>query len=214
MNTQTENQEKQPKPKKTNGQKRIIAGQITMYCFTGAIVAALPGLIVANIYDKDIRVLDNEQTAIYEKFMASEEFSDCFKEEFTKVSNDYASGVISYEEFDANVKHLNSVKYAEEVLTSSNNTEFKEQVEEIEQKKEERREEYNSNLITKLSLGAMGAGSAASMGFATANMVYSLKEYDEEKRKKKSFKKLGAKYYDANSDTVRNFNEDEQFLSK
>ena len=183
MRTKTENQENQPKPKKTNTQKRIIAAQIAMYCFTGALVATLPGIIESNAYDKDIRLLDNEQTAIYEQFMASEEFSDSFKEEFTKLSNDYANGLIDYDEFDKKVKHLNSVEYAQEVLESSNNTEFKEQVEEIEQKKEERREEYNSSIAPNVSLGAMSIGVSASIGSMIATMVYGIKEDKERKRK-------------------------------
>lgn len=176
--------EKQPKPKKTNGQKRLIAGYIAMYCFTGAVVATLPGFIAKYGYNKDIRVLDNEQSAIYEQFMASEEFGDNFKAEFTKVSNDYANGLISYEEFDEKVKYLNSVKYAQEVLSSSNNS-LKSQAEEIEQKKEERREEYSSNPVVNISLGGVIAGGTASIASATASMIYSLKENAEEKRKKK-----------------------------
>lgn len=183
--------EKQPKPKKTNAQKRLIAGMIAMYCFTGAVVSTLPGFIVKYGYDKDIRVLDNEQNAIYEQFMASEEFSDSFKAEFTKISNDYANGLISYEEFEEKVKHLNSVKYAQEVLASSSNTELKTQSEVIDQKKEERREEFNSNLVTKLSLGAVGIGTAACVGFTIASGAYSIKEDKEEKRKREN---KGKKY--------------------
>ena len=184
MNNYNETEkEKQPNPKKTNTQKRLIAGQIAMYCITGAVVAMLPGFIAKYGYDKDIRVLDNEQTAIYEEFMASEEFSDSFKQEFTKTSNDYANGLISYEEFDERVKHLNSVKYAQEILASSSNTELKVQAEEIDQKKEERREEYNSNLVTTLSLGTLGVGIAACVGFTIASGVYGIKEINEEKRK-------------------------------
>lgn len=179
---------KQPKPKKTNGQKRLIAGMITMYCFVAMAASSIPGMIARTIYDKDIRELTDDQNAIYEKFMACNEFSETFKAEFTKVSNDYANGLISYEEFDKKVKHLNSVKYAQEVLASSNNTELKAQVEEIEQQKEERREEYNSNLVTNLSLGAVISGGTASFAAATATMVYSLKESAEEKRKKKANK--------------------------
>ena len=183
-----EKKEKQPKSKKTNEQKRIIAAQIAMYCFTGAVVATLPGIIARNFYDKDIRVLDDEQTAIYEEFMASEEFSDSFKEEFTKVSNDYANGLITYEEFDEKVTHLNSVKYAQEVLANSNDTELKAQVEVIDQKKEERREEYNSSIVPTLSRGAVGTGIIATMASTTASMVYSIKENNEEKRKRTSNK--------------------------
>lgn len=221
MHTKTKNKENQPRPKKTAGEKRIIAGQIAMYCFTGAVVATLPGMIARNIRDKDIRILDNEQNAIYEKFMACNEFSETFKAEFIKASNDYANGLMTYEEFDEKVKHLNSVKYAQEVLASSNNTELKAQVEKIEQQKEERREEYNSNLAPNLSLGAVSAGVAATVGFTIANAVYSIKEYNEDKRKKLLTNKpgiVGIKYYDSNTMTIRNTNgkdeKNEQNLNK
>ena len=231
--------EKYPKPKKTNGQKRIIAGCIAMYCFLGACASMLPGFIARNVYDKDIRELDDKQTAIYEKFMASEEFSDTFKTEFTKASNDYANGLISYEEFDKKVKHLNSVKYAQEVLASSNNTELKSQVEEIEQQKEERSDKFGSSIAINLSLGGVIVGGTATMASATANMVYSLKEINEKKRKYASNKIkhqevetgpvlidktscnencLGIRYYDSNTMTIRNTNgtveKDEQNLTK
>ena len=183
-----EKKEKQPKPKKTNGQKRLIAGMIATYCFVFAVISTLPSIIARNFYDKDIRALDNEQNAIYEQFMASEEFSDSFKAEFTKASNDYANGVITYEEFDEKVKHLNSVEYAKKVLASSNNAELKTQAEEIDQKKEERREKYNSSIVPKLSTGAVCAGVAATVGFTIASMVYTNKEYAEEKRKTASNK--------------------------
>ena len=177
-----------PKQKKTNEQKRLIAGMIATCCFGFAAISALPAIIARNIYDKDIRELTDDQNAIYEKFMACNEFSETFKAEFTKVSNDYANGLISYEEFDEKVNHLNSVKYAQEVLASSNNTEIKAQVEEIEQQKEERREEYSSSVVPKLSASAVCAGVAATMGFTIASMVYTNKEYAEDKRKRKAKK--------------------------
>ena len=180
-----EKKEQQPKPKKTNAQKRIIAGMIATYCFGFTVISTLPGIIARNIYDKDIRELDDKQNAIYEEYMESEEFSDTFKQEFTKISNDYANGLISYEEFEEKVKHLNSVKYAQEVLANSNDTELKVQAEEIDKKKEERREEYNSSVVPKLSASAVCAGVAATVGFTIASGVYSIKEYNEEKRKKK-----------------------------
>ena len=214
--------EKQPKPKKTNTQKRLIAGMIATCCFGFAVISTLPGIIARNIYDKDIRELTDDQNAIYEKFMASDEFSNSFKAEFTKVSNDYANGLISYEEFDEKVNHLNSVKYAQEVLASSNNTELKAQVEEIEQQKEERREEYNSSVVPKLSASAVCAGVAATVGFTIASAVYTNKEYNEDKRKKKLLTNkpgiVGIKYYDSNTMTIRNTNgkneENEQNLTK
>jgi len=178
---------KQPKPKKTNTQKRLIAGMIATWCFGFALFSTVPGIMVRYYYDNDISELNDEQTAIYEKFMASEEFSDTFKTEFTKASNDYANGLISYEEFDKKVKHLNSVEYAQKVLETSNNS-LKAQAEEINQKKEERREEHNSNIVSKVSIGAVGTGVAATMGFTIASMVYTNKEYAEDKRKRKAKK--------------------------
>jgi len=181
------NNDENKKTKKTNAQKRLIAGYIAMYCFMGALVSTLPGFIVADGYKKDIKELDNEQNAIYEQFMASEEFSDSFKQEFTKTSNDYANGLITYEEFDKKVKHLNSVEYAQKVLATSNNS-LKAQAEVIDQKKEERREEYLSNPVVDISLGAMLAGTAASAGFIIASGVYGIKEINEQKRKRASNK--------------------------
>ncbi|MBQ7797894.1 MAG: hypothetical protein IJ371_02095 [Clostridia bacterium] len=180
-----EKKEKHSKPKKTNEQKRIIAAHIAMYCMSAALMSTFPGFIVKNNYDNDIRELDNKQNAIYEQFMTCEEFSDSFKAEFTKISDDYANGVISYEEFDEKVKHLNSVKYAQEVLASSNNTELKSQVEVIDKQKQARTEKYQSNPIVDAGLiGLVGIGSA-SIGSMIASTVYGVKDMAEESRKNK-----------------------------
>ena len=179
---------KQPKPKKTSGQKRLIASMIAMYCCAGAVLAVLPGMIARNFYDKDIRELNDEQTAIYEKFMESDEFGNSFKKEFTKISNDYANGLITYEEFDEKVKHLNSVKYAQEVLENSNNTRLKAQAEVIDQKKKDRLEKYQSNPVVNGGLiGLVGFGTAT-MSSIIASAVYSIKDINEEKRKRTSNK--------------------------
>ena len=189
MNNYNETEkEKQTKPKKTTKEKRLIACYIAMYCFVAGAASSLPGMFARDSYDNDIRKLDDKQNAVYEQFMESEEFSDSFKEDFTKISDDYTSGKISYEEFDERVKHLNSVEYAQEVLESSNNNEFKSQVEVIDQKKEERREKYNSNIVPKISLGAVGTGMAACIGALISSVVYGIKEDKEEKRKKKTNK--------------------------
>ena len=178
----TEISHKEKQPNNIYTQKRIMAGMVALYCIAGTFVSILPGKLARMIYDKDISELDNEQNAIYEQFMASEEFSDSFKAEFTKVTNDYTNGVISYEEFEEKVKYLNSVKYAQNVLASSKNEELKAKVEVIDQKKEERSEKYNSNLVTKLSLGAMGVGTVASVGSTIASIVYTIKEDNEDKQ--------------------------------
>ena len=175
--------EKQPKQKKTNEQKRIIAAHIAMYCICASLMSTLPGFIVKNYYNKDINALDNKQHAIYEEFMTCEEFSDSFKTEFTKASNDYANGLITYEEFDEKVKHLNSVKYAQEVLATSNNTELKTQVEDIDKQKQERTKKYQSNPVVNAGLiGLVGIGTA-SIGAMVASTVYGIKDMIEEKRK-------------------------------
>ncbi len=195
--------EKQPKQKKTAGEKRLIAHQIMIGCFAAMVISSAPTMIVRAGYDKDIRVLDDKQNAIYQQFMACEEFSDSFKQEFTKVSNDYANGVISYEDFDKKVQHLNSIKYAKEVLESSNNTEFKEKVEDIKQQKQERAEEFTSNVIKNISTSAVLTSATGMMGSLLAAMIYTGKEFKEDKRKKKQTKNSGIKYYDANSGTIR-----------
>ena len=216
--------EEQPKPKKTAEEKRIIATNIMIGCFTAMVLSSAPTMIVRAGCDKDIRVLDDKQNAIYEQFMACEEFSDSFKQEFTKVSNDYANGVITYEEFDKKVQHLNSIKYAKEVLESSNNTELKEKVEDIKQQKKERAEEFNSNVIKNISTGATLTSATGVMGSLLAAMIYTGKEFKEDKRKKKTTKikhqeyetgpvlidknvkerdMTGIRYYDSTSGTIR-----------
>ena len=217
----TEISHKEKQPNNIYTQKRIMAGMVALYCIAGTFVSILPGKLARMIYDKDISELDNEQNAIYEQFMASEEFSDSFKAEFTKVTNDYTNGVISYEEFEEKVKYLNSVKYAQNVLASSKNEELKAKVEVIDQKKEERSEKYNSNLVTKLSLGAMGVGTVASVGSTIASIVYTIKEDNEDKRKRKANNETsikGIKYYNSTTMTIRNTNgnnqEDEEILTK
>ena len=198
--------EEQPKPKKTTEEKRIIATNIMIGCFAAMVLSSAPTMIMRAGCDKDIRVLDDKQNAIYEQFMACEEFSDSFKQEFTKVSNDYANGIIDYEEFDKKVQHLNSIKYAKEVLESSNNTELKEKVEDIKQQKQARAEEFDSNVIKNISTGATLTSATGVMGSLLAAMIYTGKEFKEEKRKKKQTKNpniSGIKYYDSTSGTIR-----------
>lgn len=182
--------EKQPKPKKTNYQKRLIALQITMGCICAMLASGLPGMIAGKGYDRDISKLDKEQDAIYEQFMSSDEFSDSFKAEFTKISNDYANGVIDYEKFNKQVEYLNSVKYAQEVLKNSNNSELKTQVESIDKQKQERTDEFNSSLVTKASLTGVTICGAASFASIVAFGVYGAKEIGDDMRKKKLLTKL------------------------
>jgi hypothetical protein len=226
-----EKKEKQPKQKKTNGQKRLIAGMIATCCFGFAGISTLPGIIARNIYDKDIRELDDKQNAIYEEFMESTEFASITNEQFMQLADDYSSGVIDYDTFRDRLNTMFTVENAKEVIANSNNTELKAQVEEIEQQKEERREEYNSNIVPKLSASAVCAGVAATVGFTIASAVYTNKEINEEKRKKKANKIklqdyetgpvlidktscnencLGTRYYDSTTMTIRNTNGQEE----
>ncbi|MFQ6723913.1 MAG: hypothetical protein ACLRFE_01080 [Clostridia bacterium] len=201
--------EKQPKPKKTNTQKRLIAGYITMYCFVAMAASSIPGLIAKNNYDKDIRELSDEQNAIYEEFMACDEFSDSFKAEFTKVSNDYANGLMSYEEFEEKIQYLNSYENARKVLDNST-SKLKIQVEDIDKQKQERADKYSSNIAVDLSLGCVIVGGAASFIASTSTMIYSLKESTEEKRKRKKDAHQGVSYYDSTTGKIRNTNGKEE----
>ena len=200
---------KQYKSKKTNGQKRLIAAQIAMYCFCATAVSMVPVLCARPNYDADIKALNNEQNKIYEQFMACEEFSNSFKAMFTKLSNDYANGLITYEEFNEKVDYLNSVKYAQDVLKNSNNS-LKAAAEKIEQNKKDRTDEFHSSIAVNLSLAGLGVGSAVTIAATTATMVYALKENAEENRKKKLLTNkpgiVGIKYYDSTTMTIRNTN--------
>ena len=220
----TNNQSKQSKSKKTFAQKRLIANQIVLGCFIAMTISAVPGLIVSKFYARDISKLDNQQNAIYEKFMACDEFSDAFKSEFTKVSNDYANGVIDYEEFDKKVKHLNSIKYSQEVLESSNNIQLKTEVENIDKQKQERTEKHSSSTISNLSLGGVVSSGVGVFASLIASMIYLSKECNEEKKKAKQNITNGIKYYDSTTGKIKQVqyydnlvgksNENEQDLTK
>ncbi len=227
MNIETgriDKKEKQPKPKKTAGQKRIIAAHIAAGFFATMVISASPTVIERTKYDTDIKELTDDQNAIYEQFMASEEFSDGFKTEFTKVSNDYANGLIDYEEFDEKVKHLNSVEYAQKVVENSNNTEVKAKIEEIDKQKQERLDKYESNVIKNIGIAGVLTSCVGAISSLIAAMIYTGKEYKIEKRKKQQTKSqcnencLGTRYYDANNMTIKNTNgsteENEETLNK
>ena len=174
MNTQTESQEKQPKPKKTLWEKRIIAGRILLGSFFAMAISGVIGMVSTSIYDNDLADLEKEQNAIYEQFMASEEFSNSFKNEFTKMANDYTEGKINYDTFDEKIKYLQSVENAKAILENSNH-ELKDDAQAITDKIEDCKQEYQSNIIPDAALGIMSAGLISTMISGTAFMSYDFK---------------------------------------
>ena len=139
--------EKQPKPKKTSAQKGLIASMIAAGCLVSIGASALPGLIVTNDYDKDMKDLDEQQSAIYQEFMSSSEFSKYTDEQIIQLVEDYSTAKISSIEFEIRLKKLFTLENAKQVLETSSNTELKQQVEDIEMQKKERSEKYDKSII-------------------------------------------------------------------
>ena len=162
----------QSKSKKTLWEKRYIASQIALWCIGATIAcsvwAGLSGASMSNAADYD-------KEMIYKEFMASEEFSDSYKIEFTKISNDYARGLITFDEYEQKIKYLNSCKYSQKVLENSNNTELKAQLKDIDQKQQD------FLIVPQVALGASLACGIASASAAIASGVYSRKYKKENK---------------------------------
>ena len=184
--------EKQPKPKKTSAQKGLIASMIAAGCLASVITSAIPGLIVTNDYDRDIKDLDEQQSAIYQEFMGSGEFSKYTDEQIIQLVEDYSSSKINHIEFRARLKKLFTLESAKQVLETSNNTELKQQVEDIEAQKKERSEEYDKSIIPELSVGGAIAFDAGALASAAASVVYNKKALWEERRKEREAKRKQA----------------------
>ena len=184
--------EKQPKPKKTSAQKGLIASMIAAGCLVSIGASALPGLIVTNDYDKDMKDLDEQQSAIYQEFMSSSEFSKYTDEQIIQLVEDYSAAKISSIEFEIRLKKLFTLENAKQVLETSSNTELKQQVEDIEMQKKERTEKYDKSIIPELSVGGAIAFDAGALASAAASVVYNKKALWEERRKEREAKRKQA----------------------
>lgn len=179
------NIKKQPKSKKTAGEKRIIANYIIAYMFAGMAISAMPAVSTSTAYQYDMNALDKKQNAIYEEYMEGPEFSNATNAQLMQLSEDYSYGTIDYTTFRKRLNAIFTVENAKEVLANSNNTEVKAQIEEINQQKQKRTEELDSNIVPEISCGAVTACGAGILGSCIASMIYAGKEAAEEKRKKK-----------------------------
>ena len=138
---------------------RMMVTNLIAACFCGTTL-----LMCGMVNSEDTRILEDKQEAIYEKFMESDEFSLSFKQEFNKLSNAYENGDISYEEFEKNVKYLNSVENAKKVLENSNH-ELKSDAEKINSELKALEEKQNSSIFAKTSL--IGTATFGGIGIAS-----------------------------------------------
>lgn len=145
---------KKKKPKKTREEKRLIAQRIAIGSILAMAISWGTGAINSTIYNNDIDNLINEQEVIYQEFMTSSEFTTHFKEGFTKISNDYTHGVITYDEFEARLAYLNSVKNAQNVLKTSNSG-LKTEIKKLDEQMELRRKKYSSSVINNASVSIL-----------------------------------------------------------
>ena len=162
------------KSKKTLWEKRLIARRILIGSFFAMAISGVIGMVSTSIYENNLADLEKEQNAIYEQFMESDEFSDSFKKEFTKIANDYTEGKINYDTFDEKIKYLQSVENAKVILENSNH-ELKSDAQSITDKIEDCKQEYQSNIIPDVTLGVMSAGLISTMISGAAFISYDVK---------------------------------------
>lgn len=170
-----DNNPKEKNPKRTLEEKRLIAERIAFGSFLAMAISISTGIINSGFYRSDINDLIKEQDVIYQEFMDTAEFDTHFKEEFTKISNDYTNGVISYDEFEAKLAYLNSVENAQNVLKSSNH-ELKAEVEELDEQIQARGEKYSSSVIPIGSLAVTGTSMLTGLISEGASRCYEYKK--------------------------------------
>ena len=184
--------ENKPKPKKTSSQKGLIASMIAAGCLASVVASASPGLIVTADYYRDMEDLDKQQIAIYQEFMNSSEFSKYTDEQIIQLIEDCDTTKINNIEFAARLKKLFALENAKQVLETSNNTELKQQVEDIEAQKKERSNEYDKSIVPELSAGSAIAFNTVALAAAASSVVYNKKALWDERRKEREAKRKQA----------------------
>lgn len=171
------------KPKRTLEEKRLIAQRIALGSFLAMGISMSAGIINSGFYRNDINDLIKEQDVIYQEFMDTAEFTTHFKEGFTKISNDYTNGVISYNEFEAKLAYLNSIENAQNILKSSNH-ELKAEVEKLDKQIQARREKYTSSVVPIGSLAVTGTSMLTGLISGGASRCYEYKTTAKSKNEK------------------------------
>ena len=162
------------KPKKTIWKKRFIAEQILLGSSLALAVGFTASMIDNTIYTNNLSDLNQEKAIVYEKFESSEEFKSQFNQDYAKLSYEYLYSMITYDEFVAKLKYLNSIDNVKDSLETSN-SELKSEVEQIDAKAEQLKSEYMSNPINIASTTLACAGLAGMFVSGIAFHHYDLK---------------------------------------
>lgn len=183
INKKTKDKSMQEKPKKTNQQKSIIAAHVIMYTFIAYFLAASPLVISSNYYNKDLNKLENEKIKVYEEFMKSDSFSKQMKQDIINTAEEYANGVITYEEFEEKIKYFKSVANAQVILGNSNN-ELNETIAKIDKKIEARKQKFKDSPHGEITSTITATAVATMLGAVSAYVTYSIKDVLDDKKKK------------------------------
>lgn len=176
-------QEKPNKPKKTNYQKSIIAGNVILCTMIAYFIASTPLLVASNKYRNDLINFENEKEKVYEEFMKSEEFTESFKQDVIKLSEEYLNRKISYDQYAEKLEYLKTVANAQVVLHNSD-SELNNIITEIDRKIEARKRKFEDSPQGEIATGLAATAATVVLGSAISYAVYSTKDAIEERKNK------------------------------
>ena len=113
-------------------------------------------------------------------FMASDEFSEEFKQQFATVADDYVDGTINYEQFEQQLGYLQSKENAK-MLLENYNSELKDDIISIDNEIQNRTNNKTYRTATNITIGAMLASTASLIGSGAAYQIYDFKTIFKDK---------------------------------
>ena len=159
---------------------RLIAKIVCTASVVSALVSFTTLGVISHMYDNELNDLNDQRDKIYEQFMASEEYSDAFKQDFISNANDYADGSINYDEFEYRIKYLKSREYATKVLARSN-SDLKDNIDYVDTSVEQCHDKYQSHPVVNVAGKVFGISAGLAIGYAC---TFGLEDAINKRRKK------------------------------
>ena len=163
--------------KEKSKKKSLIAQRIVIGSIIAMELALSSSILYLNRFNNKMDTLIKKQENLYQEFIDSSQFSDHFKQEVEKISNDYTCGEISYDEFDDKLEYLTSIENSKK---DSNlyNMELKSEIESLDKQKKDLINDYKSSIIP---VGSLAVALVGGMGFASGVLLQN--HYDDKNSK-------------------------------
>ena len=164
--------------------KSIIAGYIATGFLCGALTLGAISLFTNDYYYDKVNALEHSKENIIENFMQNEQFTNVWAQEFRKIADDYVARKITFEQFEAKIKHIQTIEYAQQVIENLDNNHFNKELAKIDEEISVVKQNQRDNIINPISTVGIAAGFAGCIGGLATSLGYIYKSESVEKKTK------------------------------